>query len=81
MFSKIRILPRNSQLCGNVVFFVCFFFFFCFFFFCFFFLKIRSKVKECHISVAGVSFEIQFSLFIKIWAGEHIFTYGRKLSP
>ena len=36
-----------------------------------------------HIFEAGVSFEIQFVLFIKIWAGEHIFffTYGWKLSP
>ena len=38
-------------------------------------------MKKCHISEAGVSFEIQFGLFIKIWAGEHIFTYGRELSP
>ena len=37
------------------------------------FMKIRSKVKIHHISEAGVSFEIQFGLWIKIWAGEHIF--------
>ena len=37
------------------------------------FLEIRSKVKNHHISEAGVSFEIQFDLFIKIWDGEHIF--------
>ena len=36
-------------------------------------LEIRSKVKNHHISEAGVSFEIQFGLCIKIWAGEHIF--------
>ena len=30
-------------------------------------------MKNCHISEAGASFEIQFGLFIKIWAGEHIF--------
>ena len=30
-------------------------------------------MKNHHISEAGVSFEIQFGLFIKIWAGEHIF--------
>ena len=35
-------------------------------------LEIRSKVKNHHISEAGVSFEIQFGLWIKIWAGEHI---------
>ena len=29
-------------------------------------------MKNHHISEAGVSFEIQFGLFIKIWAGEHI---------
>ena len=28
-----------------------------------------------HISEAGVSFEIQFGLWIKIWAGEHIFLH------
>ena len=28
-----------------------------------------------HIFGAGVSFEIQFILFIKIWAGEHIFLH------
>ena len=59
VFSKIRILPQNSQLCRNVFFF--------------FFLEIRSKLKNHHISEAGVSFEIQFGLCIKIWAGEHIF--------
>ena len=37
------------------------------------FLEIRSKVKNHHISEAGVSFEIQFCQCIKIWAGEHIF--------
>ena len=37
------------------------------------FLEIRSKVKNHHISEAGVRFEIQFDLCIKIWAGEHIF--------
>ena len=37
------------------------------------FLEIRSKVKNHHISETGVSFEIQFGLWIKIWAGEHIF--------
>ena len=57
MFSKIRILPQNSQLCRNA----------------FFFLEIKSKVKIHHISEAGVSFKIQFGLWIKIWAGEHIF--------
>ena len=30
-------------------------------------------MKNHHISDAGVSFEIQFGLWIKIWAGEHIF--------
>ena len=30
-------------------------------------------MKNHHISEAGVSFEIQFGLWIKIWAGEHIF--------
>ena len=29
-------------------------------------------MKYHHISEAGVSFEIQFGLWIKIWAGEHI---------
>ena len=38
-------------------------------------------MKNRHISEAGVSFKILFGLFIKIWAGEHIFAYGRKLSP
>ena len=37
------------------------------------FLLIRSKVKIHHISEAGVSFKIQFGLWIKIWAGGHIF--------
>ena len=37
------------------------------------FLEIRSKVKNHHISEAGVSFEKKFGLCIKIWAGEHIF--------
>ena len=32
-------------------------------------------MKNHHISEAGVSFEIQFGLCIKIWAGEHIFFY------
>ena len=36
------------------------------------FLEIRSKVTNRHISEAGVSFAIQFALFIKIWTGEHI---------
>ena len=36
------------------------------------FLEIKSKVKNHHISEAGVSFEIQFGLWIKILAGEHI---------
>ena len=39
------------------------------------FLEIRSKVKNHHISEAGVSVEIQFGLCIKIWAGEHIFLH------
>ena len=39
------------------------------------FLEIRSKVKNHHISEAGVSFEIQFCQCIKIWAGEHIFLH------
>ena len=43
--------------------------------FIFFFFEIRSKVNIHHISEAGVSFEIQFGLWIKIWAGEHIFFY------
>ena len=30
-------------------------------------------MKNRHISETGVSFEIQFGLFIKILAGEHIF--------
>ena len=30
-------------------------------------------MKNHHISEAGVSFEIQFGLWIKIWAGKHIF--------
>ena len=30
-------------------------------------------MKNHHISEAGVNFEIQFCLWIKIWAGEHIF--------
>ena len=30
-------------------------------------------MKNHHISEAGVSFEIQFGLCTKIWAGEHIF--------
>ena len=38
-------------------------------------------MKNHHISEAGVSFEIYFGLCIKIWAGEHIFTYDSKLSP
>ena len=29
-------------------------------------------MKNCHISEAGVSFEIKFGLIIEIWAGEHI---------
>ena len=37
------------------------------------FWEIRSKEKNHHLSEAGVSFEIHFSLWIKIWAGEHIF--------
>ena len=37
------------------------------------FLEIRNKVKNHHISEAGVSFEIYFGLCIKIWTGEHIF--------
>ena len=32
-------------------------------------------MKNYHISEAGVSFEIQFGLCIKIWAGEHIFLH------
>ena len=39
------------------------------------FLEIRSKVKNHHISEAGVSFEIQFGLWIKIWAEEHNFLH------
>ena len=38
-------------------------------------------MKNHHISEAGVSFEIQFGLCIKVRAGEYIFTYGSKLSP
>ena len=38
-------------------------------------------MKNGHISEARISFKIQFGLFIKIWAGEHISTCGRKLSP
>ena len=30
-------------------------------------------MKNHHIPEAGVSFEIQFGLWMKIWAGEHIF--------
>ena len=30
-------------------------------------------MKNHHISEAGVSFEIQFGLWIKIWAAKHIF--------
>ena len=30
-------------------------------------------MKNHHISEAGVSFEVQFGLWIKIWVGEHIF--------
>ena len=30
-------------------------------------------MKNNHLSEAGVSFEIQFGLFIKIWAGERFF--------
>ena len=30
-------------------------------------------MKNHHISEAGVSFEIQFGLWIKIWAGENVF--------
>ena len=37
------------------------------------FLEIKSEVKNHHISEARVNFEIQFGLWIKIWAGEHIF--------
>ena len=33
-------------------------------------------MKKCHLAETGLSFEIQFGQFIKIWAGEHIFTYG-----
>ena len=40
-----------------------------------------SKMKIHHIYEAGVSLEVQLGLWIKIWAGEHIFTYGSKLSP
>ena len=32
-------------------------------------------MKIHHVSEAGVSFEIQFGLWIKIWAGEHIFLH------
>ena len=32
-------------------------------------------MKIHHVSEAGVSFEIQFGLSIKIWAGEHIFLH------
>ena len=38
-------------------------------------------MKNRHIFEAGVSFEILFGLFIKIWAGKHSFTSGWKLSP
>ena len=37
-------------------------------------------MKNHHISEGGVSFDIQFGMFIKIWTVEHIFIYGRKLS-
>ena len=56
MFSKIRILPQNSQFGQKCIF-----------------LEIRSKVKNHHISEAGVGFKIKFGLRIKIWAGENIF--------
>ena len=39
------------------------------------FLEIRSKAKNPHISEAEVSFEVQFGLWIKIRAGEHIFLH------
>ena len=45
------------------------------------FLEIRSKANNHHISEAGVSFEIQFGLWIKIWAGEHIFIIWRETCP
>ena len=64
MFSKIRLLSQNSQFCRDALFF-----------FFFFFLLIRSKVKIHHISEAGVSFEIQFGLWIKNMSGEHIFLH------
>ena len=32
-------------------------------------------MKNHHTSEAGVRFEIQFGLWIKIWAGEHIFFF------
>ena len=35
-------------------------------------------MKNHHISEGGVSFEIQFSLFITIWAGEHMFYIWQK---
>ena len=36
-------------------------------------------MKNHHISEAGVSFEIQFGLWINIWAGEHIFYIWQKI--
>ena len=65
MLSKIRNLPQNSQLCGNA----------------FFKKKIRSKVKNRHISEAGVSFEIQFGQFIKKAAGKQIFYIWQEAIP
>ena len=35
-------------------------------------LKIRSEVKNPHISASGVSFAIQLGLLIKIWAGDYM---------
>ena len=32
-------------------------------------------MKIHYISEAGISFEIQFGRWIKIWAGEHIFLH------
>ena len=37
-------------------------------------------MKNHHISEAGVSSEIQFGLWIKIWAGEYIFYIRQQTS-
>ena len=35
-------------------------------------------MNRLHISEAVISFKIQFGLFFKIWAGEHIFYIGQE---